>query len=249
MKDYWDKGGLVSIHMPIPNPKNKSHQHDRDMTDEEFRTIAVEGSEINCNFLQWLDRLAKHIDWLQKRGVAIFIRPFHEMNGDWFWYGKRNPDDFKKLFRYTVKYLTEQEGLHNLIVVYSTARRDGGGDYYPGDAFVDIVGVDTYHDPPVAIQEEYNLLIGLKKPFALTEVGWHARNKTLESSRDAKGIIDGMQESAPDAVWWTSWVDSNSPANQKNCKELYDHPLVITRREVDWKRQGDASNVMQTGAN
>ena len=235
MKDYWNNGGLISIHMPIPNPKNKTHQRDRDMTDEEFRKIFEEGSRINKNFLQWLERLASNIDWLQKQGVTAFIRPFHEMNGGWFWYGQRDTEDFKKLFQYLVNYLIVKKELHNLIIVYSPNRGMGTLDYYPGDAFVDIVGIDSYQDPPVALKKEYASLIKLGKLFALTEVGWHVHAKTPEFSQDSKAdIVDAMRKTTHDAIWWCSWARSNSPANQKNCKELYDDLLVITREEIDW---------------
>lgn len=53
------------------------------------------------------------------------------------------------MFRYTVEYLRDVRGLHNMLYVYSP----GGpladkADYlsrYPGDAFIDVVGFDMYH--------------------------------------------------------------------------------------------------------
>jgi mannan endo-1,4-beta-mannosidase len=237
MKAYWDKGGLVSIHMPVPNPKARTSQLDRSLTDEEFRTVAVEGSELNRSYLEWIDRLAVHLAWLQQQGVVAFIRPLHEMNGAWFWYGKRDPGEYKKLFRYTVTHLVAKRGLHNLIVVYSPNRGAGVLDYYPGDGFVDVVGIDTYHEPPVAsMQEEYAALQRLNKPFAITEAGWNAQGKTPAGTKDSKReILDALRQTTPRALWWSAWTDSNSPVNQQRCRELYADPQVFTRGTLDWR--------------
>lgn len=236
IKQYWDNGGFVGIHMPIPNPKNKSDQLDRNLTDGEFREITVPGTHLNRNYLEWMGKLAAHLRWLQERDVTVFIRPLHEMNGDWFWYGKRNPEDFKKLFRLTVKFLTVDRKLHNLIVVYAPNRGEGVMNYYPGDDVVDVVGVDSYDDQPAMVKGEYDALMRIDKPFAITEIGWSARGLTEEDTRDSKqDILDGIKRFAPKTVWWSSWTGTNSPARQQDCTQLYHDPSVITRDEVDWR--------------
>lgn len=247
MKELWDKGTLVSIHMPIPNPKTKTRQQDRDLTDEEFRMAADPNSEIGKNFLQWIDRLAVHLAWLQEQGVTVFIRPLHEMTGNWFWYGKRDPGDFKKLFRYTVNYLVKEKKLHNLIIVFAPNRYPPGrgpsstvgaiADYYPGDDIVDMVGIDTYSEPPLTIKTEYEALSRFPKPLAVTELGWHARDKTPAGSRNSKAeIIGAIRKDFPKVVMWSAWTNNNSPAHQNNCRDLYADPLVISRGEAAWKK-------------
>ncbi len=237
IKQYWDNGGLVGIHMPIPNPKNKSDQLDRDLSDKEFRDINLPGTELNRNYIEWMGSLAKHLRRLQEQGVTVFIRPLHEMNGGWFWYGKRNPEEFKKLFRMTIKFLTEEQGLHNLIVVYAPNKGKGVADYYPGDDVVDVVGVDSYQEQPALLNEEYAALSRINKPFAITEIGWSAQGLAKADTRDSKqDILDGIKRFEPKAVWWSSWTDTNSPAHQQDCKQLYDDPSVITRDELNWRK-------------
>ncbi len=248
MKEHWDGGGLVSLHMPIPNPKNKSHQHDRDLTDEEFRDIALAGTALNHNYLMWLSMLANHLAWLQDHGVTVLIRPLHEMNHGGFWYGRRDPESYRKLFRLTVDYLTITSKLHNLIVVYSPNRGKRVKDYYPGDDYVDVVGVDTYHDPPLLLEDEYSQLKSFGKPFALTEVGWSA-NETIEMfTRDGStDIIGAIKNVTPSAVWWSSWSRNNSPSRQIGSRKLYDDPAVMTRDEVDWRGRKRVPSVNQGG--
>lgn len=184
-----------------------------------------------------MGKLAAHLRWLQDQGVTVFIRPLHEMNVGGFWYGKRDPEDFKKLFRLTVKFLTVDQGLHNLIIVYAPHRGQGVAAYYPGDEFVDVIGVDSYQDQPAMLRDEYEALRGIKKPFAITEIGWNGQGLAKADTRDSKqDILDKIKQVEPRTVWWSSWTDTNSPANQQGCKQLYDDPSVITRDEVDWRK-------------
>ena len=114
----------------------------------------VPGGDLNAVYNGYLDMVADFLGILQKEHVPVIFRPFHENNGSWFWWGAAHctPSEYKNLFRYTVEYLRDIKGLHNLLYAYSP----GGpvadaADYlsrYPGDAFIDITGFDTYHRDP-----------------------------------------------------------------------------------------------------
>ena len=114
------------------------------------------GGDLNQVYTAYLDMVADFDARLQKANVPLIFRPFHENNGSWFWWGASSctPSQYKNLFRYTVEYMRDIKGLHNLLYAYSP----GGplvdeADYlsrYPGDAFVDIVGFDMYHRNPAA---------------------------------------------------------------------------------------------------
>lgn len=93
------------------------------------------------------------------RLIPIIFRPFHENNGKWFFWGQGNkahntPDDFIKIWRYTVDYLRNTKGVHNFLYAYSPnagypdLNTDSGVTSYmktyPGDSYVDIWGVDDY---------------------------------------------------------------------------------------------------------
>ncbi len=92
-------------------------------------------------------------------GSPIFLRPAAEMNGDWFdWGGANNDRDtaaFIKAWR-RIHDIFDEEGVHNVSWVWApnSESSPGGWDpsswnswrnYYPGDAYVDWVGIDGYN--------------------------------------------------------------------------------------------------------
>lgn len=84
--------------------------------------------------------------------IPIIFRPWHEFDGNWFWWGKDHcsAEEFKSLYRFTVTYLRDSLQVHNFLYAFSP---DCGftseAEYlerYPGDAYVDVVGMDDYWD-------------------------------------------------------------------------------------------------------
>ncbi len=86
----------------------------------------------------------------KKWGRPLFIRPGFEMNGNWFsWGGK--PEKFKVVWKHIYK-LFKDSGCDNAIWVWSPNYRSSPDkdcnrmeEYYPGDEFVDWVGLDGYN--------------------------------------------------------------------------------------------------------
>jgi Glycosyl hydrolase family 26 len=80
-------------------------------------------------------------------GYPFLFRPWWEMNGDWYAWG-RDPD-FVAAWRHFHD-LVEEEGATNVTWawVVNSVWRDPASDptpYYPGDAYVDWVGMDAYN--------------------------------------------------------------------------------------------------------
>lgn len=124
--------------------------------------------------LRDIDAIAVELRRYQQAGVPILWRPLHEAEGGWFWWGAHGPEMLKRLWRLLFQRLTELHGLDNLIWVYSfTTELDM--TWYPGDAFVDIVGVDAYpKDRSATLNAEWQKLhrsFDGRKLIALTEVG------------------------------------------------------------------------------
>ncbi|MFZ5941632.1 MAG: glycoside hydrolase family 26 protein [Bacteroidota bacterium] len=103
-------------------------------------------------YLQQLDLVAGFFASLTNDDgtpVPIVFRPFHEMNGGWFWWGAASctPEEYKRLYRFTVEYLRDTKNLHHIIYAFSTdvfTSVDEYLRYYPGDEYVDILGFDDY---------------------------------------------------------------------------------------------------------
>lgn len=99
-----------------------------------------------------LDKVAAFLSDLKgSKGemIPVIFRPFHELNGNWFWWGKAHctPQEFKALWHFTVHYLRNEKGLHHLLYAFNTDRFTTEEEYlerYPGDAYVDVIGFDIY---------------------------------------------------------------------------------------------------------
>ena len=107
----------------------------------------------HAQFRLWLDRLAGFFVGLKSADgtcVPVLFRPFHEHTGSGFWWGEAQctPDEYKALWRFTVEYLRDVKGVHNLLYVYSPDLYRDAEHYterYPGDEWVDVLGLDAYH--------------------------------------------------------------------------------------------------------
>lgn len=136
------------------------------------------------------------VGFLFKRPVPIIFRPFHEHTGGWFWWGSKSctVEQYKALWQYTVKYLRDEKGLHNVLYAYSPDVFNDKAHYlerYPGDEYVDIIGLDDYHDvgshgDPAMLTKRLRMVVEIAeekgKVAALSETGF---------------------EAIPRADWWT----------------------------------------------
>ncbi len=92
----------------------------------------------------------------QGQPIPVLYRPWHEFNlVSAFWWNLATPAQFKQLWQFTVEYYRDTRGLHNLLYVWNPNWRKpmSEGDIranllekYPGDAYVDVLGLDHYGD-------------------------------------------------------------------------------------------------------
>ncbi|MGN7809857.1 glycoside hydrolase family 26 protein [Flavobacterium sp. 22076] len=84
--------------------------------------------------------------------IPVIFRPFHEFDGSWFWWGASfcTPEEYKQAFQFTVDYLKNTKGVHNILYAFSPDNSyTTEANYlsrYPGDKYVDIIGMDNYGD-------------------------------------------------------------------------------------------------------
>lgn len=109
------------------------------------------GGSYNEVYMAYLDMIA---DYASQVDGAILFRPFHENTGSWFWWGAAlcDAETYKNVYRYTVEYLRDVKGVHNLIWVYGPGGEASSvaeyGERYPGNEYVDMVGFDMYNADP-----------------------------------------------------------------------------------------------------
>jgi mannan endo-1,4-beta-mannosidase len=136
------------------------------------KALASPKSEGYRLLLRDIDVIAAELKKFAKANIPVLWRPLHEADGGWFWWGAKGPTACILLWRLMYDRLTHHHNLHNLIWVSSTGTKP---DWYPGDAYVDIVGIDAYPsdnaDPLSETWETLNRRFDGKKLLALTEFG------------------------------------------------------------------------------
>ncbi len=169
--EYARQGGLVSISAHLYNPANPKGGGLRDRG-ADLKQMLTPGNATHDRWMKELDIIAAGLKELQEAVVVVLWRPFHEMNGGWFWWGAKEPTTFIRVWRQMFDYFTKTKGLNNLLWVYSPNHGDKTADYYAGDHYVDIVGLDAYTDfvDPQHIRG-YDAVAKLPKPFGFTEFG------------------------------------------------------------------------------
>jgi len=145
------------------------------ITDQQFDSLLTQGSAINKHWLAQVDGIAEYLKELQDAHVPILWRPFHEINGDWFWWNGHRGDathGTKQLYRMIYDRLVNFHHLTNLLWVWNPdqpARADRQFvDYFPGLEFVDILGFDCYGAFQQQFYDDLNALSG-GKVMAISE--------------------------------------------------------------------------------
>src|SRR5690606_7993906 len=95
---YWNAGGIPTImwHCTYPTlPYQWAGGVQRATSQQEFNQILTPGDPKYNWLIAEMDAIAVHFQKLREAGVPILFRPWHEMNGYWFWWG--NKQNFQAL--------------------------------------------------------------------------------------------------------------------------------------------------------
>jgi hypothetical protein len=172
---YLQRNGLVSLCWHWTAPMHGPSAYAKETRFDAARAV-TDGTPEHAALLRDIDRLAGELGRLRARRVPVLWRPLHEANGRWFWWGAAGPEPFKKLWRILFERLTVQHRLNNLLWVFSPGAAIDLGDWYPGDAYVDLIAPDHYpldgnHGPATDIFTEMVALGGGTKPVGFGENG------------------------------------------------------------------------------
>lgn len=72
--------------MHLPNPASPNGGRFNDRYSINFGDLTNQYTETGQRWHRFLDRIAEGLTDLQQAGVTVLFRPFHEMNGDWFYW-------------------------------------------------------------------------------------------------------------------------------------------------------------------
>jgi beta-mannanase len=154
------------------------------LTDYEWKELLTPGSPLNNRWRAQVDVVAGYLRQLRDAHVPVLFRAYHEMNGNWFWWGGRaGKDGSAALYRMIYDRFVNVHHLDNLVWVWNvnapSVNAGSIGEYYPGAQFADLVTMDIYGEFK---QSYYNDMLDLAagKPIALAEVGGMPSPDTLE---------------------------------------------------------------------
>jgi mannan endo-1,4-beta-mannosidase len=171
-----------------------------------------------------MDAIALQLKKFQDANLPLLWRPLHEASGGWFWWGAKGSGPFIQLWQLMHDRFVNYHHLHNLIWVYTV----GDPAWYPGDNYVDIVGMDIYPSDPNTSMVGYWL-----------DTQSHFQGVKLVTLSES-GIVPDPNKIRADKVWW-SWFsvwtgDFIEDTNQTFLNTVYHDADIITLDElIDWK--------------
>ena len=226
IKEHWKAGGLVTINHHMINPWTGTHAWSKA---GDLAELLDPATPAGAFYQRQLAMIADGLDDLQQAGIVVLYRPFHEVNGAWFWWGNRDPEAFRKLWRSLFQYFTVQRKLHNLIWIYNS----GSMAHYPGDEYVDMVSYDLYNDDPAKARPMYEEQVKIGKPFALAEYGpGRATKVKAPLNYDYGPFARRIQASLPAAVYFLSWSGPWGLDANMNVRQLLNDPLIVNRDDL-----------------
>ena len=199
--DTYERGGVTTVAWHFSNPVSGGGFYWKDSISLPAVKYLIPGGEAHDKYKKILDNLAEVANGLKSKdgkAIPVIFRPFHEFDGEWFWWGKPHctKEEFLSLWKFTVSYLRDTKGVHNFIYAFSPDNKfmteQEYLDRYPGDEWVDLLGTDNYGD--MGRDGKYNLDAAIKK---LTIVSDYAKKAGKLAAFTETGL-----ESIPNPNWW-----------------------------------------------
>lgn len=211
---------------------------------EEWEELVTPGTDLNEAWKEGADKIARYLGVLQDNNIPVLWRPYHEMNGVWFWWcNHKGEQGFKRLWIMMYEYFTEHHQLNNLIWVWNTnAPRDIPGDeawpyedFFPGIEYVDILAADVYRNDYKQSHHDQLAKLGQGKPISLGEVG------------DIPSL--DVLEAQPEWTWFMPWAWILFTHNDHDAiRELYTSEQVLTLDEILVNKEGSYSVQNHSGS-
>lgn len=240
----WRRGRIVTLMWHCCDPRLSGGGNECDgagvwtmdagPSDEEWDALCTPGTPLHQAWEREMDTVIPYLAQLQEAGVPVLWRPYHEMNGAWFWWGnKPGGNGFKRLWIMTYEYFTGK-GLNNLLWVWdANAPRVKENDdalpyelFYPGNEYVDVLAADIYAWDYKQSHHDELVALGGGKPVAMGEIGQLPREVSVF-------------EEQPAWTWFMVWgyFVSGHRGDENHLalvRSIYDSPRVLTLDEIDF---------------
>lgn len=200
--DTYKRGGITTIAWHFSNPVSRGGFYWVDSLSLPAVRYIIPGGEAHDKYKDILKGIGEWAHSIKGDGgepVPVIFRPYHEFDGGWFWWGAPHctPDEFKTLWKFTVSYLKDSLDVHNFLYAFSPDNKflteEKFLERYPGDEWVDMVGMDNYGD--MGRNGKYSLDTAALKLKIVSE---YARKAGKLAAFTETGL-----ESIPNPTWWT----------------------------------------------
>ncbi len=158
VKEAYSKGMVNIFAWHLREPFEGETFYTSEMTEQQkqnaFASILPGG--VNHDYYKSkLDKVADVLNNLKDNDnklIPVIFRPFHEFDGNWFWWGAEycTPEQYKQAWQFTVQYLRDTKNVHNVLYSFSPDNSYATSttylSRYPGDDYIDVLGMDNYGD-------------------------------------------------------------------------------------------------------
>jgi mannan endo-1,4-beta-mannosidase len=189
------------------------------LLDDQFKDVLTKGTKLHKQWVKQVDVIAAYLLQLQAANVPVLWRPYHEMNGDWFWWGGRFEGKYTTaaLYRQLFDRLVKHHKLKNLIWVWSVDRPSRPGrefeHYYPGNDYLDLLSLDVYGNDFNVSYYDGLMALSNGKPIVLGEVG----------NPPSLDVLDKQ----PNWVFWVVWAGMTRNTSRTDYDKLATDPRVV----------------------
>jgi mannan endo-1,4-beta-mannosidase len=223
-------GSIITLMYHQGRPYEDSIGHFRDtISDAEWIKLVTPGTAIHQTWLDDIDSVAFWLKKLQDENIPVLWRPYHEMNGTWFWWcDKKGENGIQALWKLMFDRFVNHHQLNNIIWVWNAnGPRDWEDDeayayrlYFPGLEYVDILATDIYKADYKQSHHDDLLDLAEGKPIALGEVGQLPTPEILEQQ--------------PQWTWFMVWARFIWRANEPGAvRDIYNLQKTLTKDEVN----------------
>ncbi|SHM78206.1 glycoside hydrolase family 26 protein [Flavobacterium chilense] len=198
----YERGGITTVSWHFMNPVSSENFYWKDTTSVAAMSLIKKGGSHHEQYKEILKTIADFAHSVKAKDgtlAPMIFRPFHEFDGDWFWWGKSHTscEDFIAVWQFTITYLRDTLGVHNFIYAFSPdVRFNSESEYlerYPGDDYVDMLGMDDYGD--FGRDGKYDLNAASKRLKIISDLA--IKKKKLAA------LTETGLESIPNKTWWT----------------------------------------------
>ena len=223
-QQWWEQGGIPHIcwhtGSDFASGYNESKDHNLN-----WETALTPGTADYDKLLKAMDRAVPYLQQLEDAGVPVLWRPFHELDGGWFWWSKGGSESFVKLWQLMYSRYTDYWGLDNLIWLLGYSGNGGNmAAWYPGDDYVDLIGADSYTaGANGSLYAEVAALAPEGMPIVFHECGTIPTEAEMKEA-DAPWLMF--------MTWHTDWLTNTANNTVESLNTIYNSEYFITLDEL-----------------